>query len=310
VATGLVTESQLIAPDLGNYGLWRVFSLSVSPDQRYIAINTRTWEGSGFILWIISTDGHRATQVGIPEHEFETVFLDWIPGVDGMLLRSGLGHAVGTARIEDDSFRALPLHMIADGAVSPDGQRVAISTIEEKAFWFMNVNGTGIEKVSIPDKAPGGAAPNDITWSPDGKWIAYVDHFASEMQQIRVITVDGKNPKHLSSSDAHNVSPVWSPDGMTLAYVREESKGIIRDEPNTWTSSIWLVDVASGTSRELVQSEGKSHWAPTWLPDGSAILFISNRGGADDIWIINADGTGLQQLTFHGYVTGGLAVIR
>lgn len=310
VATGLVAESQLIAPDLGDYGLWKVFNLSVSPHQRYVAINARTWEGGGSIVWIINIDGSRVAQVGIPEHEFETVFLDWLPGTDQVLLSAGLGYLTAITTIEGNVRRTLPLHMIADGAVSPDGRRIVVSGTEENAFWLMNVDGSGIEKIPVPDKARGGAAPDDIAWSPDGKQTSYVDHLANEMQQICVVDADGKNPKCLSSSDAHNISPAWSPDGMSLVYVREESRGIVRREPNTWTSSIWVVDVASDTSRELVKSAGRSHWAPTWLPDGSAILFISNRGGADDVWIINADGTRLQQLTFHGHVTGGLAMMR
>lgn len=32
-------------------------------------------------------------------------------------------------------------------------------------------------------------------------------------------------------------------------------------------------------------------------PDGSKIVFMSNRSGNVDLWIINADGTGLHQLT-------------
>ncbi|MHC1635680.1 MAG: TolB family protein [Candidatus Methanospirareceae archaeon] len=36
---------------------------------------------------------------------------------------------------------------------------------------------------------------------------------------------------------------------------------------------------------------------PTWSPDGSKIAFTSNREGNFDIWLINSDGTGLEQLT-------------
>jgi WD40-like Beta Propeller Repeat len=36
---------------------------------------------------------------------------------------------------------------------------------------------------------------------------------------------------------------------------------------------------------------------PAWSPDGQRIAFVSNRSGAPDIWVMNADGGGLQNLT-------------
>ena len=37
---------------------------------------------------------------------------------------------------------------------------------------------------------------------------------------------------------------------------------------------------------------------PRWFPDGERIAFSSDRSGVNQIWTINADGTGLRQLTF------------
>jgi TolB protein len=36
---------------------------------------------------------------------------------------------------------------------------------------------------------------------------------------------------------------------------------------------------------------------PCWSPDGIWILFDSKRDGNSDLWVVNADGTGLQKLT-------------
>ena len=37
---------------------------------------------------------------------------------------------------------------------------------------------------------------------------------------------------------------------------------------------------------------------PRWSPDGTKIAFDAEFGGNDEIYMINQDGTGLQQLTF------------
>jgi len=42
--------------------------------------------------------------------------------------------------------------------------------------------------------------------------------------------------------------------------------------------------------------------SPAWSPDGSKIAFFSDRDGDEEIYIINADGSGLQQLTDNDWV--------
>jgi Tol biopolymer transport system component len=38
-------------------------------------------------------------------------------------------------------------------------------------------------------------------------------------------------------------------------------------------------------------------WHPTWSPNGERIVFVSNRAGYSDIYIMNDDGTGITQIT-------------
>jgi len=46
-----------------------------------------------------------------------------------------------------------------------------------------------------------------------------------------------------------------------------------------------------------------------WLPDGSGLVFLSNREGDRNVWFIRPDGSGLQQLTRQGGVVGELALL-
>jgi Tol biopolymer transport system component len=40
-----------------------------------------------------------------------------------------------------------------------------------------------------------------------------------------------------------------------------------------------------------------STYTPAWSPDGTQIAFRSDRDGSSDVYVINTDGTGLQDLT-------------
>ena len=64
---------------------------------------------------------------------------------------------------------------------------------------------------------------------------------------------------------------------------------------------VWTVPLAGGDARRL--TSGVSWDAqPRWSPDGSHIVFVSDRGGNENLWIMNADGTGKRQVT----TTGGV----
>jgi dipeptidyl aminopeptidase/acylaminoacyl peptidase len=79
------------------------------------------------------------------------------------------------------------------------------------------------------------------------------------------------------ASDLH-----FSPDGAKLAYVvtsyRWDAKPHVR-----------IMDVATGAEREITPA-GKSERSPQWSPDGAKLGFLSNRGGATQVWVASADG--------------------
>ena len=73
-----------------------------------------------------------------------------------------------------------------------------------------------------------------------------------------------------------------SPDGRTLAF--------------SLLGDIYTMPISGGTPTRI--SEGLA-WEvhPRFSPDGSRIAFTSDRGGGDNIWIMNANGSDKQQLT-------------
>lgn len=91
-------------------------------------------------------------------------------------------------------------------------------------------------------------------------------------------------------------SPVRvSPDGRSVAYTIE---GPVRTLGGTLdlaagSDSVWTrIRVADLETGEIVGiDEETSAWAPSWSPDGSALAFHSNRGGAPGLWVWDpADG--------------------
>ncbi len=91
----------------------------------------------------------------------------------------------------------------------------------------------------------------------------------------------------------------WSPDGkMVAASEQMERAKTDKSKPDPLaTGSITLL-AADGQHRQVLIESGGQH--PTWSPDGAMVAFLSARSGVAEIWLINADGSDLRQLTFTG----------
>ncbi|MEQ9501413.1 MAG: amidohydrolase family protein [Deltaproteobacteria bacterium] len=75
-----------------------------------------------------------------------------------------------------------------------------------------------------------------------------------------------------------------SPDGETIVF------DLLGD--------LYTMPIAGGTAKSL--TSGMS-WdmQPRFAPDGKSIAFISDRGGSDNLWIMNVDGSDAKQLSKH-----------
>jgi dipeptidyl aminopeptidase/acylaminoacyl peptidase len=106
----------------------------------------------------------------------------------------------------------------------------------------------------------------DPQLSPDGKWVAYqvgdVNKDANRaISQIYVISVDGGEPKQLTTGDRSSSTPRWSPNGARLAFVTG--------------GQIWTMDTAGG-DKKAVTTISTGAGDPIWSPDGKWIAFVSD----------------------------------
>ena len=129
------------------------------------------------------------------------------------------------------------------------------------------------------------------TWGPDGRTLAYAS-FASGYPDVYVSTLDGRPVQRPArgTERIHNWDPEISPDGTMIAFT---SSRVTQGQPD-----IWVMNRDGSNLRNLTPTSSSAEGAPTWSPGGNQIAFTSDRTGLNQLYVMNADGTGVRRLTF------------
>src|SRR5580704_4841033 len=97
--------------------------------------------------------------------------------------------------------------------------------------------------------------------------------------------------------------PQLSPDGKTVAFTVQT----VDLEQNTKPKQIYVVPTDGGTPRPIT-TQGTDNERPQWTPDSKSIVFISNRSGSAQVWIMKPDGTDGRQISNLSTEAGGVLI--
>jgi Tol biopolymer transport system component len=179
-------------------------------------------------------------------------------------------------------------------ALSPDGSKVAYSVYDNSDYEiFVRPTAGG----AATQLTTNGAGVDDLNpaWSPDGTKIAFAST-RSGSYDIWVMDANGSSPTQLTNTvstlNAQYVReqyPTWSPEGSQIAYTRMESN-LINDLESF---DIWVMNATGTNQHRLAGSSTAKDTQPAWSPDGTKLVFASDRSSSgDDIWVVNSDGSG------------------
>lgn len=119
----------------------------------------------------------------------------------------------------------------------------------------------------------------DLAFSPDGKWIAYVD-LEGALWQARV---DGSHPIRLLAAKWKASEPAWAPDSRQLVVAAAPQGGL----PKLYR--LPAMDESADSSANAITSGMGMDQAASWAPDGKHVLFCRTVSGVSQLHWLNLD---------------------
>jgi TolB protein len=132
------------------------------------------------------------------------------------------------------------------------------------------------EGITLREREEALNQPSSISWSPDGRRMAYAADTPSG-SAIFVAEVEGGTTR-ITDPTLKAIDPVWAPDGSTIAFVSGASTTLHGVAPD-----------ATG-AHELAPLKDIVLW-PDWSPDGGLLAVSAAVGDQLDVFTVSADGS-------------------
>ncbi|HET7443011.1 MAG TPA: protein kinase, partial [Terriglobales bacterium] len=225
---------------------------AISPDGKYLAYSDQT----GTYLRVFSTGEVHTLLPDIKTAEQ----LAWFPD-STRLLASWFSSSHKLALWSFSILGGTPTQLADEGwgaSVSPNGSKIAFLKSPSYSdtggeIWLMDENGANQKKIGSAGENYLYASP---TWSPDGRWIAYLKvQFSSfsSLGSIQTFDLEHDTSKLAFEDSQLDTGLSWLPDGRLL-YARDESTN--GTDSNFWTVHINNRGQVSGTPTRVTNGEG------------------------------------------------------
>lgn len=248
-----------------------------------------------------------------------------------LILAAAAACTRGEAEGPDVDYRDLVVgstaSSVGEGALSPDGQRLAFSRVVDGLSRIFVAAADGANPVQV---SPAGRVPYyGSLWSPDGQWLAV--QAGSNDADIVLLPAGGGEPRTLVDGPGLQGPDSWLPDGSgvvgveirdgrgrmfiapraggpqrplladtsgaTFGTVSPDQTQIAYQTTVAGRTSVWVMPAQGGTPRRLTEDGLESIGRRSWSPDGRSLLITSRRTGTSDVWVADVASGALRQLT-------------
>ena len=212
-----------------------------------------------------------------------------------------LGPELGYLYLAGDSLDRLRPNLTIEHIASGVGEVAVAPDLAKIAFTVSGASSGEIDGYDLALRARyvllrDGEAASGLAWSPNGLRLAYVLAGASPAQsRLRVKSLSGAGTV-TTVATGEIVEPAWLADSN---YITFSALIPVDGQPrwNVFRINSSLPPLRLTTQLALATTLATDATSPRPSPDGHQIAFLSGPTSSAQIWLMNADGTGLQRLT-------------
>jgi tricorn protease len=130
-----------------------------------------------------------------------------------------------------------------------------------------------------------GIHEQNATWSPDGKWIAYLSDRSGEFELYLRPQRGGDEVRITSDGDCYRYGPLWSPDSKKLAYWDKKFR-------------VFYVDIDKKQPVLADRADYGLAGSPNWSPDSLWLTYSKNEANtASAIYLYSLDKSQVTRVT-------------
>ena len=289
-------------------GLIVVCAFNLSSPHAVISVFAETSEKIVFIIddgqrdiYTMNPDGSNLTNV-TNTPELQETFPRWSPDATKISFSCDgdiwIMNRDGSNRI---NLTQTPGFQEETHSWSPDGSEIVYSRrlglSRDERIYVMDVDGTYHAELTT------GHMDGHPCWSPDGTRIAFQRALAPgkpiSRWQIYVMKTDETDVDRITYTEDDDINPAWSPDGTRILFTSSRGENYYRNQIFVGDFNIGPDGIPQLLNQTNITNNEWRHGCPRWSPDGNQIVYFRAPYGTHDhdIWISNADGSGLVQLT-------------
>ena len=134
----------------------------------------------------------------------------------------------------------------------------------------------------------------------DGRSLVLTPRFSPNTQQILYMSYSGKQPRvFLRDLQTGREESMGNFQGMSFApRFNHDGSRMLMSIASGGTTSIHEMDLRTRQMRKLTNQAGVIDTSPSYSPDGRFIVFNSDRGGSQQLYVMDANGGNIQRISY------------
>ena len=137
---------------------------------------------------------------------------------------------------------------------------------------------------SLPKVLPPSSPSSPLSWSPDGKLIAFTrqedPHSGdSDLRTVQILNVESGEIRKLTNHEKFEGFGSFSPDGSQLSYWYS------RDGDRANENEIFTTSASGGEGQDATRSIDRNILRAIWMPDGKSLLVGGHDGTQVGLWL-------------------------